>query len=307
MISIILPYSSQKMLDKLREMKVEKEIIVPETIYKNHDELKKIKANNLEEFIIRGIENCNGEEILFLGGLTDKKTLEKMVHEIKNADIVYLKRRKHSFLAKFFIHLILPKSRIFSDPLTQIFIIKKNVIEGIEFKPVEKILIEIIAKGNYKKIKEISSDAKISFNKDYKNYSSYLFKLAWKEGEILRFTKFGIVGASSVFVNEFILWIFLKFGVLIAGFLGIESSILYAFILNDLWTFKDRGKKKLKPFFKRMGKYNAFSFIALLINLSVLFFLTKFFGLHPLISNIFGMACAFIWNFLTNNFLIWSI
>jgi len=310
MISIILPYYNPKMLDRLKELEVEKEIIVPEVAYKhysNNINIKKIKAENFEEFIEKSFKNCNGDEILFLGGETEIEAVKKMISKIKDADIVYLNRKKRSLLAKFFIHLMLPKSRYFSDPLTQIFMIKKSVIEKIDMQPVEKLLIEIIAKGDYKRIREVKHDAEVKFNKDYKNYSKYIFGLAWKQGELFRFIKFGIVGGTSVIINELILWALLPFGVLFAGFMAIEGSILFAFVANDLWTFRDRGSKKPIPFIKRMVKYNMFSLVALIINLAVLLFLVKAFSIHPLLANIAGMACAFIWNFLSNNFIVWSI
>ena len=56
------------------------------------------------------------------------------------------------------------------------------------------------------------------------------------------FIKFGIVGAIGIVVNEGLLILFQSMGVylLYAGAVAIEISILSNFILNDLWTFRDR-------------------------------------------------------------------
>ena len=307
MISIIVPYYSKYILEELNKIDDEKEIIVPKAAYKNHEnKLIKVEANNFEEFIEKSFSIFKGDKILFLGGIIDANIIKKMIDESDNADIVYLKRKKQSRLAKFFIHLILPSSRNFSDPLTQIFIVKKDVIKGKEIKPVEKLLVEIIARGNYHKIKEVKADAKIKFSRNYRGYSKYLLHLAWQEKEMQRFIKFGIVGITSVLINEFVLWAALPLGVLAAGIIGIEAGTMSAFIMNDLWTFWDRGKRGIKNFFIRMGKYHAFTFVGAVINLTTLLLLTGL-GMHPLDANIIGLTLAFIWNFLTNNFIVWSI
>lgn len=308
MISIIIPYFSSKMLEEIEHINEEKEIIVPEIAYKNYKNLIKIKASTLEEFIKKSFKICKGDTILFLGGVTDAKTINRIIEEIDGADIVYLKRKKQSRLAKFFIHLILPASRHFKDPLTQIFAIKREVIANCDIQPVEKLLIEIIARGKYNKIKEIKADAEIKFSRNYRGYSKYVLNLARQQGELARFIKFGIVGTASVIANELILWACLSvMDVVPAGLLAIEGGTIFAFTLNDIWTFRDRGKRKLKEFFKRMAKYHLFTLVGIIINLVVLVILSKFFGIHPLMANITGMALAFIWNFLTNNFIVWSI
>jgi dolichol-phosphate mannosyltransferase len=77
----------------------------------------------------------------------------------------------------------------------------------------------------------------------------------------------------------------------------IELSILTNFILNDLWTFRDRRKSK---FFYRMIKSNLFFGIGVLISLCVLFLLTELFKVWYLLFNLIGIFVAFIWNFLTS-------
>ncbi len=307
MISIIIPYFSPKMLDEIKKISVEKEIIVPEVAYKNYRGVKKIKANTLEEFIEKSFKECQGEEILFLGGVVDAKIIEKMIQEIDSADIVYLIRKKKSRLARLFIHLILPSSRLFEDPLTQIFMIKKEVIKDCYIQPVEKMLIEVIARGNYKKVKKIESNAETKFSRNYRGYSKYVLNLAWQQGELARFIKFGLVGLASAIFNEILLWILLPvMDVLLAGPLAIEGGTIFAFIFNDIWTFGDRGKRTIRGFFVRMAKYHLFTLVGVIINLVTLIILSKFFGINPLTANLTGMALAFIWNFLTNNFIVWS-
>ena len=77
------------------------------------------------------------------------------------------------------------------------------------------------------------------------------------------------------------------------------------FIWNEVWTFHDRGKEGVKEFFKRMGKFNLVSIIGLILNVAILMFLNKVFGIYPLTANIVGIAVAFIWNFAANNLWTW--
>jgi len=309
MISIIMTYFDKNLLDNMNEIGEEHEIIVPDGLYKNHENIKKIKADSLNKFITIAFKKSIGERIVFIGSVIDIQTLKKLIKQSKNADVVYLKRKKHSFWAKIFVHLVLPKSRKFSDPLSQIFVIKSDVIKQIDLMPIgQKIFLEILAKGYYKKIEEISSNIRHNFNENYRDYSKYLFKIAWHEGEIFRWIKFGVVGVTSILINEIVLWLMIqKFDILTSGFIGVETSILWSFIFNDLWTFRDRGSRSIAGFFKRMLKFNVVSAFGILINVVVLIFFNTLFGMNPLKANLLGIAAAFVWNFMANNLWTWFI
>ncbi|HEY0706941.1 MAG TPA: GtrA family protein [Polyangia bacterium] len=57
-----------------------------------------------------------------------------------------------------------------------------------------------------------------------------------------RFVKFGMVGATGVVVNLAVLWVLRRLDVHtnVASAIAIEVSILSNFVINHLWTFKDR-------------------------------------------------------------------
>jgi dolichol-phosphate mannosyltransferase len=93
---------------------------------------------------------------------------------------------------------------------------------------------------------------------------------------------------------------------LVASMIAIEVSIIWNFLLNEAWTFRDRGDCGIVAFFKRMGLFNLISIIGLGLNVSLLLFLHHIFGMHPLTANIVGIAAAFIWNFSANNLWTWS-
>lgn len=122
-----------------------------------------------------------------------------------------------------------------------------------------------------------------------------------------RFLKYCLVGLSGVFVNEGILFFLTEFfGLfyLVSSIFSVEVSIITNFILNEIWTFKDISNQH-KGIPKRLVKFNTVSMIGLLINVFVLFLLTSL-GLYYLISNIFGIAAATLWNYFANLYWTWG-
>jgi dolichol-phosphate mannosyltransferase len=124
----------------------------------------------------------------------------------------------------------------------------------------------------------------------------------------LRIARFATVGLSGVFVNEGLLWFLTEIlGIfyLISSLIAIEISIVANFILNEFWTFKDRVSGR-KGSFKRLGKYNLTCVGSLIINVSILFVFTNFFGVHYLVSNMIGIIFGFIWNYSFSLFWTWK-
>ena len=107
------------------------------------------------------------------------------------------------------------------------------------------------------------------------------------------FIKFNIVGLVGVFVNEGVLLLLVFEGAyyLYASAVAIEVSIISNFVLNDLWTFRDRRHGHIVV---RMLKFNGLMLIGLVVNLGILFAGTAYLGISYAISNLIGIAAAFI-------------
>jgi dolichol-phosphate mannosyltransferase len=110
-----------------------------------------------------------------------------------------------------------------------------------------------------------------------------------------------------VVVNEGLLFLLTEFAgmfYLMSSAIAVEVSIITNFILNELWTFKDlsRGHKGAG---RRLAKFNLVSLGGLVINLIILFALTSM-GMHYLISNLFGIAGATMWNYFMNFGWTWG-
>jgi dolichol-phosphate mannosyltransferase len=227
-----------------------------------------------------------------------------------------LKRRLFSKGARAIAYLFLPRSRAVKDPMSGFFMLRREVLDGVELRPIGyKILLEILARGNYERVDEVAitfidrerGTSSLVFN-EYGKYTRHLLRLAWESGEILRFTKFGLVGGSGVLVNEGLLWVLWGvWGVVLlaASIIAVEVSIIWNFLLNEAWTFRDRGDHGVHAFFKRLGMFNLISIIGLGLNVSILLLLFHVFGIYPLTANLVGIAVAFVWNFAANNLWTW--
>jgi dolichol-phosphate mannosyltransferase len=106
------------------------------------------------------------------------------------------------------------------------------------------------------------------------------------------FVQFSIVGVTGIVVNEGLLIILQDRGVsvLYAGFIAIEISILTNFIMNDLWTFRDR---RTGHFAVRLVKFNVLMLAGLVVNLAILEAGTAYFGLESAVANLIGIGVAF--------------
>ena len=120
-----------------------------------------------------------------------------------------------------------------------------------------------------------------------------------------RFFKFGLVGASGVFVNNGLLWLLVEYSSLpfyLCSIFAIEISILSNFALNDLWTWRDRREG---AFISRLFRYNiSTAFSSLFINITVLLFLKEWLGVPYLLANLVGIGCSVVFNFLINS--VWT-
>lgn len=61
-----------------------------------------------------------------------------------------------SVVAKRVVSRVLPASRATTDPLSGFFIVRRSVVDGIEFRPVGyKVLLEILVRGRWAKVQDV--------------------------------------------------------------------------------------------------------------------------------------------------------
>jgi dolichol-phosphate mannosyltransferase len=236
---------------------------------------------------------------------------------IKNSGIEKwsFKRKIISKGSMILAYLIFPKIRPIKDPLSGFFLIKRSVVNNIILNPVGyKILLEILVRGRYSNVVEVPyvfrdrNAGKSNLNiKEQINYLQHLYLMAKSEGEIKRLLRFGSVGVSGIFVNEGILYLLTEHAgwfYLISSVLAAQFAILNNFILNHIWTFKERRSEPI-GLFNRLGRFELISIAGAAVSIVVLFILTSLFGLHYLISNLIAIVIAFMINFLGNSLWTW--
>lgn len=226
-----------------------------------------------------------------------------------------VKRKIVSKGSKLLAQLLLPSIRGIKDPLSGFFLLRRKVIDGVALSPTGyKILLEVLVRGKPSEVAEVPyvlrererGESNLNAGEGI-NYLKHLYRLAGSGGTI-RFIKFCLVGLSGVLVNEGLLWMLtegLGLYYVISAAIAIETAILTNFILNDIWTFRDRRSPGIKSVLRRALKFNLVSVAGLGINMALLLTFTEVLGISYLISNLIGIAGATAWNFTINTLWTW--
>ncbi|MCC6748067.1 MAG: GtrA family protein [Deltaproteobacteria bacterium] len=127
-----------------------------------------------------------------------------------------------------------------------------------------------------------------------------------------RFIKFCLVGASGVPVNLVFTWLGYRmaFTGLDEGWrkaaafaLGIVLSIFTNFLLNDVWTWRDRPKGE-RQVLGRLGRFYLVCSAASAVQFGTAMALTLGLRFHYLVAQLFGIALATAVNYVANN--LWT-
>ena len=124
--------------------------------------------------------------------------------------------------------------------------------------------------------------------------------------DLVRISRFALVGLVGLLVNQTIL--FALHGVggqppLVAAFVAIEISVLSNFVMNDRWTFGDRGGTRSG--LSRLVRYHAACLLGIVANASLFSLLVLGFGTHYLIASFLGILVGFVANFHGSSVWTW--
>lgn len=229
-------------------------------------------------------------------------------------------RRAISWGATGLATLVLPGIlRHVRDPMSGYFLLRRSVLDGVVLAPRGyKILLEVLAKGKYRSVKEVPyifEERKIGSSKlgprQYYEYLLHLGRLAVETGEAMRFLVFCLVGSSGVLVNEAALWFVASQGYYYvqASVLAVELAIINNFLWNDLWTFHDSVGNHLDMAsrLKRFLKFNAICAMGAAMNVWAVWSVTELLNIHYLISNLIGMGIGACWNYALNVNVTWTM
>lgn len=120
--------------------------------------------------------------------------------------------------------------------------------------------------------------------------------------------KFLLVGATGAIIILFTTWLFKEYmglWYIFSAAIGIEISIIWAFILNTKLTFKFKFPNNFE-LIKSLFKYHGTALGGMIINLTILYLLTQYAQLYYLLSEIFGILFAFGFNYLASSRYVWN-
>ena len=218
--------------------------------------------------------------------------------------------------SKLLAQVLLPSARGIKDPLSGFFLLRREVIDGVELSPTGyKILLEVLVKGKAREIAEVPYIFRVRergtsnlTSGEGIRYLKHLTRLTGLQAGAMRFLKFSLVGLSGVLVNEGLLWLLtenLGLYYLLSAAIAVETAIITNFILNDIWTFRDRRTSGNRSLLGRGLKFNLVSLGGLGINIAILWTVTEVVGISYLISNLIGIAGATLWNYTINTLWTW--
>jgi len=206
------------------------------------------------------------------------------------------------------------------DPMSGLFVVRRSVLDQVALNPIGyKILLEVLAKGNYVRVLEVpyvfeerrKGGSKMSARTVFQ-YLAHLVRISADSGEAWRVLKYGAVGLGGAAVN-ILSAIFIFVGILHwsppAGALGGAGlAILNNFAWHEWITFPET--RYAEPgWTHRLGRFLAFVlFCATGVALDICIIALCFYGLRvPLVwSIVTGVCVAAVWNFLLNSNVTWS-
>lgn len=314
--------------------------------------LRRFFNKGLTPAVLDGIERASGIIVGIMDAdlQHDPELLPKMIEKCSTYDLVigsrYLNGNNLSALSP--IRLKLSKfgtylAKIFlgievSDPLSGYFVIRKELLVGISSEISTtgfKVLLEILGRIKNLKILEIEyifrnrtkGTTKLS-GEVAVDFLATLMSLRFRRRVSPRFLRYITIGTLGIFVNILGQWIANRFldvgeetfkqgnyyvpgiGVMI-GFL---LSVLNNFILNNIWTFREKRIRGLLPNLRGFIVYLSITVIGFLIQFSVwrlmvglaveLEFSLNTFGY---IANLFGILTATTWNYFLSKYFMWKI
>jgi dolichol-phosphate mannosyltransferase len=220
--------------------------------------------------------------------------------------------------AIFLAHLLLPSTRKVMDPVSGYFMLNRRVVANANLKPTGyKILLEILMEGEFQDVAEVpytfrtrsSGESKLNARQQI-DYLKHIYSLMRRKGELLRFAKFCFVGLIGIGVDEGMLYLLSDMAGLtpleLASTLSAETAIITNFILNDVFTFRDRRSPGIKARLNRLLKFNLVSLAGLGIKVGIFSLMYHVVGVHYLLANLCGIAVAVLWNYTLSTWWTWK-
>ena len=297
--------------------------------------MRRTKNPGLSQSVVDGFKIAQGRFYFVMDSdlQHDEKILPKMYEEISknDYDIIIASRVPQvretkslnffrqliSGTATLLAYLVIPKN--VTDPMSGYFALTAKAYQEVEDKINPrgfKILLEILGHIKNPKIHEINfvfqkrlhGKSKLSSKVIYE-YLSAIYDLSVGKYFSRTFLKYCIVGVSGVISNQMSLMICkyaFHFSDEISLSIAIEMSILSNFILNNYWTFSEYRARNFRAFLKSLFFFHLVCSGGFIINQAITLQMTSYTGWNILITNLFGILFATIWNFVINSKINWK-
>jgi putative flippase GtrA len=116
---------------------------------------------------------------------------------------------------------------------------------------------------------------------------------------LIKFLKFGVVGASGVVVDLGITWLCreqLRLNQYLANSLGFTCAVISNYFLNRIWTFNSADPSIALQF----SKFLLAALIGLVINNAIIYWLNERNRYNFYLSKLVATAIVTLWNFWAN-------
>jgi putative flippase GtrA len=211
--------------------------------------------------------------------------------------------------------LFLGPLRNISDPLSGFFLLRRDAVKVDRLRPHGfKILIELLLRNPGLRVGEVpfqfgaryAGESKASLREGLW-FLRQLGALRFGGGPLLRFARFGIVGASGLVVNMLVLAALAEIaGVqyLAAAIIATQASTAWNFLLTERWVFSDRANQS--GVFRRAALFFAMNNAALLLRAPTLFILVTAAGINYLVANLVSLVALTLIRFAVADGWIWA-
>ncbi|MFC1925251.1 glycosyltransferase [Chloroflexota bacterium] len=220
--------------------------------------------------------------------------------------------------------VLLPQIRNVKDPVAGFFLFKREVVADAQMSPESlsgnvsigiKFLPLLLVKGCYNSVIEVpytftrrkSGKSKFAL-RDYFKYIRFVLNLMKTSGEFKRVAKFCLIGGSGFATNMGLFILLtdkLDLYYRVSAICSWEITMIYMFIMNELWTFRDLRRSGTFNAFKRFLKFNILRLPNQAIIQATLLILTTLLGIQGYISNMIGIMIVMVWNYLASVNIIW--
>jgi dolichol-phosphate mannosyltransferase len=230
-------------------------------------------------------------------------------------------RRLTSWAATLMAGFILPGtlSRV-RDPMSGFFLLRRPVIENSPLRPVGyKILLEVLAKGDYHRCEEVpyifqerfQGGSKMGLRTSWQ-YLLHLACIALDTGEARRVFSYAAVGVSGAVVNVGAFALLARTAgtpPALALPAAIGLAIINNFLLNDRFTFPETRRRTpgMAAALERFVRFLLVVLIGAFLNMTLASTLMRL-GRAPLeLAVLAGIGAAAAWNFVLNSRVTWKV